>query len=143
MDEHKFRLLYSRRENDRIVARVVAEKEGVIKAQIEPARDGKDQSEAFNALRRDVEISLDRILKDVPGASGGKVDGGSKTAASPSRSPSSPAALPSSSPERQIPRRPVAIEVQGAQSHQGLPVDAPPAYGKAVKEWRSDEHKKG
>ncbi|KAK3063261.1 hypothetical protein LTR53_018986, partial [Teratosphaeriaceae sp. CCFEE 6253] len=49
--DHKFRLLFSRRDDDRFVARIVAELDGVIKAKVEPDGDGKDQAEAFLALR--------------------------------------------------------------------------------------------
>ncbi|KAK4541387.1 hypothetical protein LTR36_007988 [Oleoguttula mirabilis] len=66
LQNYDFSLLYSRRDNDRVVARIVAEKEGVILAKIEPVADGKDQKEAFRALKRHVEMKLDRILQDVP-----------------------------------------------------------------------------
>ncbi|KAI6824118.1 hypothetical protein KC340_g10788 [Hortaea werneckii] len=56
------------RDNDRLVARIVAKKDGVIHAKIEPGNDGKDQKEAFRALKRHVEMELDVILDQVPGA---------------------------------------------------------------------------
>jgi len=74
--------LYSRKENDRIVARIVAEKDGVIKAKAEPESDGKDQAEAFKALRKDIEVKLEHILANVPTAEPGIMD-----AAGPSRVP--------------------------------------------------------
>ena len=71
IEEHDFRLLYSRRENneDRIIARIVAIKEGVIRAKIEPTTDGANQTEAFKAFRRDIEVQLDRILQTIPSGS--------------------------------------------------------------------------
>lgn len=62
-------LPYARRENERLIARIVAKKDGVIHAKIEPVSDGKDQKEAFRALKRHVEMELDAILDHVPGAS--------------------------------------------------------------------------
>ncbi len=60
--------MYSRRESneERMVCRIVAIKDGVIKAKIEPEADGADQREAFLALRRYVETALDRILQTIP-----------------------------------------------------------------------------
>ncbi|KAI7207873.1 hypothetical protein KC333_g9330 [Hortaea werneckii] len=66
--DHELLLLYARRENDRLIARIVAKKDGVIHAKIEPANDGNDQKEAFRALKRHVEMELDVILNHVPGA---------------------------------------------------------------------------
>ena len=140
LNEHAFRLLFSRRENDRLVARIVAEKEGVAKAQIEPENDGKDQLEAFLALRRHIEIQLDHILRDVPGAASNQpysdqedrkhIAGPSRStsAAATGASPISPIASP------RLPSRPVTLDRDG-------PMEAPPAYGKAVKEWRTDDKK--
>ena len=142
LKDHDIRLLYSRRDNDRIVARIVSEREGVIKAQVEPSRDGKDQAEAFLALRRHVEIKLDYILKDVPGASDrfrDDDDDGSNTVAGPSRSAHTPATSPPMSPSREIARRPLQLETQNQGRNITSPIEAPPAYGKAVKEWRTDE----
>ncbi|KAK5173827.1 uncharacterized protein LTR77_002508 [Saxophila tyrrhenica] len=104
LEQHDFRLLYSRRENDRLVARIVAEREGIIKAQIEPHEDGKDQAEAFKALRRHVELALDKYLKDVPGASNLPATGSQTAIAGPSaRSPTSRPARPPFSAEVQEP----------------------------------------
>ncbi|KAI7297349.1 hypothetical protein KC315_g18500 [Hortaea werneckii] len=49
LSDHELLLLYARRENDRLVARIVAKKDGVIHAKIEP-------------------MELDVILNHVPGA---------------------------------------------------------------------------
>ncbi|KAK5135463.1 hypothetical protein LTR08_005251 [Meristemomyces frigidus] len=75
---YKFNLLYSRRENERVVARIVAERDGIIHAKIEPVADGKDQKEAFRALKRHVEMRLDDILQEVPsGTAAAKMIAGS------------------------------------------------------------------
>ncbi|KAI7346055.1 hypothetical protein KC354_g14426 [Hortaea werneckii] len=68
LSDHELLLLYARRESDRLVARIVAKKDGVIHAKIEPVNDGNDQKEAFRALKRHVEMELDVILNHVPGA---------------------------------------------------------------------------
>ena len=136
------RLLYSRRENDRMVARIVAEREGIVKAQIAPRDDGKDQAEAFRALKRHVEMSLDRILQEVPGAMPG---GKSEAGVGPSRgSVAVSAQTPTSPARREAPGR--MVESRGSQERSAptVPLDAPPAYGKAVKEWEStDDRKRG
>lgn len=135
---HNCRLLYSRRDNDRMVARIVAEKDGIVKAQVAARDDGKDQNEAFKALRKHVERCLDSILKDVPGSSynGERVD---FLSAGPSRrTMESGVACPVS------PRRTDSSTTQ-RPAGQGLgqvPVDAPPAYGKAVRDWRSTNDEK-
>ncbi|RMY71021.1 hypothetical protein D0862_14662 [Hortaea werneckii] len=69
LSDHELVLPYARRENERLIARIVAKKDGVIHAKIEPVSDGKDQKEAFRALKRHVEMELDAILDHVPGAS--------------------------------------------------------------------------
>ena len=71
LEDHDFKLLYSRRESnqERLVARIVAVKDGVIKAKVEPEVDGADQREAFLALKKHVEVALDRILQAVPSGS--------------------------------------------------------------------------
>lgn len=138
LNEHAFRLFYSRRDNDRLVARIVAEKEGIVKAQIEPEGDGKDQAQAFLALRRHVEIQLDSILSDVPGAANIQQysdQDNRKAIAGPSRSSTtSDVRSPPTSPSNQS-----GQSTMHCQST--IQIDAPPAYGKAVKEWRSDEKK--
>jgi len=67
--DYDFALLYSRRENDRMVARIVAKKDNVIRAKIEPIADGEDQKEAFGALKKYVEMELDGVLESVPSGS--------------------------------------------------------------------------
>ena len=137
LNEHAFRLLYSRRENDRLVARIVAEKEGIVKAQIEPEHDGKDQAEAFLALRRHIEIQLDRILRDVPGAANvqhySDLDSPKQTAGTSASASATATRSPPMSPGRQ--------SAQTSSNQSSVPMDAPPAYGKAVKDWRTDDKK--
>ena len=83
LSDHDFKLMYSPREgkDDRIVARIVAIKAGVIKAKVEPDADGQDQTEAFKVLRKDVEVKLDRILSMVPDGSRNAEAEASSTAA--------------------------------------------------------------
>ncbi|KAI7231093.1 hypothetical protein KC330_g6622 [Hortaea werneckii] len=69
LGDYELALLYARRKNDRLLARIVAKKNGIIQAKIEPVDDGKDQKEAFRALKRHVESELDVILRQVPGGS--------------------------------------------------------------------------
>ncbi|KAI6876933.1 hypothetical protein KC318_g17930 [Hortaea werneckii] len=64
LSDHELLLLYARRESDRLVARIVAKKDGVIHAKIEP-------------------MELDVILNHVPGASAAA----SNNAAAPNASP--------------------------------------------------------
>lgn len=125
-----------------MVARIVAEKEGVVKAQIAPRDDGKDQVEAFKALRKHVEMMLDQILQDVPGAvPNGKAELAFGTGSS--RSPTNSPTAPSLPPARQSSGRLVSSpEHQEPQGRVALPMDAPPAYGKAVREWRSSNDEK-
>ena len=120
-----------------MVARIVAEKEGVVKAQVAARDGGKDQNEAFKALRKHVERCLDSILKDVPGSfyDGNHDDAG----AGPSRRPMESGIVSPTSP-----RRADSGVVQRLPSHgiSQVPVEAPPAYGKAVRDWRSNDEKK-
>lgn len=124
----------------------MAEKEGIIKTKIEPAADGRDQAEAFNALRRDIEMRLDRILCDVPGENASpplqkKVD-------TPS-SPSAPAQAPRRCGSNGVSRRPLAPPPQSPVLDAGeadrimIHNEGPPAYGVAVREWKTNEEKKG
>lgn len=130
LGDHEIRLLYSRRANDRIVARIVAEKEGVVVTKIEPSDDGKDQVEAFMALRRDIEVRLDRILSMVPGEVHAPV-------------PSSPASAREGPSVRRAPvERPIPNLPESSRQQEGFGSGAaPPPYGSAVKEWRNDEKK--
>lgn len=131
LEMHDVRLLYSRREDDSLIARIVAEYGGIVKAQVAARDGGKDQNEAFKALRKHIERCLDTILKDVPGAaySGDKVD----ARAGPSQQPTRNGVVSPVSPGR------LNSGAQQPSSHgiNQVHVDAPPAYGKAVKDWRS------
>lgn len=71
LKDHEFKLFYSRRQDDqdRIVARLVATKHGIITAKIEPEADGEDQRTAFLALKIHIEVKLDQILQSVPDTS--------------------------------------------------------------------------
>ena len=142
LENHEVRLLYSRRQNERMVARIVAEKEGIVKAQVAPRDDGKDQAEAFKALRKHVEMCLDRILQDVPGAiPNGKAELG--VGPGSSRNPTtSPGATPTSPVREATGRSMENTERLEPQGRVALPMDAPPAYGKAVREWRSSNDEK-
>ena len=137
LENHDVRLLYSRRENDRLVARIIAEQEGVVKAQVVARDDGKDQDQAFQQLRTHVERTLDTILKDVPGASysGGKTDVGGGLNRAPMESGRISACGPSS------PTRTTSGNVQ-RQEIQPVPIEAPPAYGKAVRNWKNGHDEK-
>nr|POE88089.1 hypothetical protein CFP56_11318 [Quercus suber] len=81
LKDHQFALLYSRRADapERVVARIVASKDGVIRAKAEPTRgpgwegSGRDHDEAFRVLKRYVEARLDEILQALPA---GTQDGG-------------------------------------------------------------------
>nr|POF15179.1 hypothetical protein CFP56_42067 [Quercus suber] len=74
LKDHQFALLYSRRPDapDRVVARIVASKDGVIRAKAEATRgpgwegSGRDHDEAFQVLKRYVEARLDEILQALP-----------------------------------------------------------------------------
>ena len=98
-----------------------------MKTKIEPGDDGKDQVEAFGALRRDIEIRLDRILSEVPGDTSPSTHIGV---------PTSPGAGPSTRPV--LPARPMAP----TQREGSMSTPAPPPYGSAVREWRSEEPEK-
>lgn len=93
LSDHDFKLLYSRREgkDDRFVARIVAVKDNVITAKIEPELDGQGHEEAFMALRKDVEIKLDRLLDAVPDIAG---DTGRESAANAVAAQAPPAYSP-------------------------------------------------
>lgn len=70
LDRHDFELCYSRRENNRIVASLVALKDGVIDAKLEPDEDGKDEAEAFVAFKMDMERRMNKLLESVPNVAG-------------------------------------------------------------------------
>ena len=79
LDDHDLRIMYSRRgdNEERVVARLVAVKDGIIKAKLEPTADGSDQGEAMRAFRRDVEVKLDQILSSIPSRSSSAAVSGS------------------------------------------------------------------
>ncbi|KXT07111.1 hypothetical protein AC578_2338 [Pseudocercospora eumusae] len=68
LENHDFKLLFSRKPNDRMVATLVAMKMGVIEAKIEPALDGKDQADAFRSFKKHVELRLNELLETIPDA---------------------------------------------------------------------------
>lgn len=70
LDAASFKLLYTRRENGRMVATVCAMNDMAVVAKIDPDCDGANQVEAFKALRQFVEVRLYQVLKAVPGGSG-------------------------------------------------------------------------
>lgn len=111
LNEHQFRLLYSRTENDDVKARIVAVKGGTqrIEAKIESSAGGANQMEAFKLLRAEVEMKLERILSAVPTG----VDGIPQPPPPPHRTAS-------------IPRRAVGSSALDALR---TPSEAPPAYG--------------
>ena len=121
LSEHSFRMLYSRRDNERLLAIIVAEKDGAITAKIQPTRDGKDQLEAFKELRREVELRLNRILLDIPSVG----DATHASLAGLSNPPSKGARIPAGAPA--VPARPQDPRVAGPG-----PMDEPPAYGNVM-----------
>ena len=68
LEDHDFKLLYSRREDneEELIASIVAFQDGAIRAKIEPLTGGRTQRDAFLALRKTIEMKLDRILQSVP-----------------------------------------------------------------------------
>ncbi|KAM0719942.1 hypothetical protein Q7P37_004077 [Cladosporium fusiforme] len=87
---------------------------GAIRVKIEPKKDGKDVPEAFRAFKKDVELRLERLLRDVPDGGG---EGSSNQAAGNGRA-----------------------KVQGERGREMVQptvrkefVDAPPAYGDVKK----------
>ena len=87
LDDHDFRVVYSRRgeKEDRIVARLVTIKDGVMKTKIEPRGDGKDQTEALKAFRKHVEVKLDQLLESIPESSSSVVAASSNVTSPVSR----------------------------------------------------------
>lgn len=67
--------MYSRRDNNRIAASLIAAREGVIEAKIESQDDGKNEAEAFQALRTEIEKRMDQLLQDVPSVLNPQVTG--------------------------------------------------------------------
>ena len=67
LSQHDFKLVYSERgAYNTVVAYIVAFKDGVIRAKLEPVSGGYIQEEAFKVLRKDIGCKFDRLLKDVP-----------------------------------------------------------------------------
>ncbi|GAB1743059.1 hypothetical protein NU219Hw_g8754t1 [Hortaea werneckii] len=144
LSDHELVLLYARRENDRLIARIVAKKDGVIHAKIEPTSDGNDQKEAFRALKRHVEMELDVILNHVPGAS----------AAASNNVTASDASLEAASSESTGPSKSVSLQGWGSLASHGnsaktestgsracaMPVCSPPAYSKDANETDVKKH---
>lgn len=75
LENHDFKLLFSRKPNDRMVATLVAMKMGVIEAKIESRLDGKDQADAFRSFKKHVELRLNELLETIPDAAAGPVAG--------------------------------------------------------------------
>ncbi|KAK3674662.1 hypothetical protein LTR78_005384 [Recurvomyces mirabilis] len=121
LSNYTIRLLFSRREHDdQVVARIVAQLDGVIRAKLEPDEAGKDQTEAFMALKKDVEIKLERILQAVP-------DGGDDVEAA------SAAAGPSRSRQSFTAGFTEGFSGGSGGGNRVVPVEAPPAYEGDVK----------
>ena len=97
----------------RVLATLVAiDETGVIRVKIASETDGRDVAEAFRAFKKDVEIKLERLLREVPSGSGGVgvgVDVGGQ-----------------SEREREMQRVRVAPGIDRIEQQL---VDAPPAYG--------------
>jgi len=96
-----------------VLATLVAiDETGVIRVKIASETDGRDVAEAFRAFKKDVEIKLERLLREVPSGSGGVgvgVDVGGQ-----------------SEREREMQRVRVAPGIDRIEQQL---VDAPPAYG--------------
>lgn len=98
----------------RVLATLVAiDEAGVIRVKIASETDGRDVAEAFRAFKKDVEIKLEKLLREVPSGSGGVGVGGQGRESERER-------------EREMQR--VRIAPGGDRIEQHL-VDAPPAYG--------------
>lgn len=104
----------------RVLATLVAiDETGVIRVKIASETDGRDVAEAFRAFKKDVEIKLEKLLREVPSGSGGVGGVGQGRELERER-------------EREIQRVRVAPGVDRIEQQL---VDAPPAYGdvKSVK----------
>ncbi|KAI7531948.1 hypothetical protein KC331_g13836 [Hortaea werneckii] len=147
LGDYELALLYARRKNDRLLARIVAKKNGIIQAKIEPVDDGKDQKEAFRALKRHVESELDVILRQVPGGS---------TAASNNVAASN-ASLEAANSQSTGPSKPGFLQGWSSLASNGgdggsaktesresgacaMPVCSPPAYSKDANETDVKRH---
>ena len=92
---------------------VAIDEKGVITVKVEPEADGRNVAEAFRAFKRDVEVKLERLLRDVPSAmaGGGPTTGGKRSVER----------------ERERPRATTAVAAVERTSVVNL--EAPPAYG--------------
>ena len=90
---------------------VAIDEAGVIRVKIASETDGRDVAEAFRAFKKDVEIKLEKLLREVPsGSVGGSVGGQGRE----------------TEREREMQRVRVAPGVDRVEQQL---VDAPPAYG--------------
>lgn len=98
----------------RVLATLVAiDETGVIRVKIASETDGRDVAEAFRAFKKDVEIKLEKLLREVPSGSLGAGVGGQGREAERER-------------VREMQRVRVAPGVDRIEQQL---VDAPPAYG--------------
>ena len=98
----------------RVLATLVAiDETGVIRVKIASETDGRDVAEAFRAFKKDVEIKLEKLLRDVPSGPVGAIGGGQ---------------VRDGEREREMQRVRVAPGVNVNRVEPDL-VDAPPAYG--------------
>ncbi|KAI7558015.1 hypothetical protein KC316_g13366 [Hortaea werneckii] len=128
LSDHELVLLYARRENDRLIARIVAKKDGVINAKIEP-------------------MELDVILNHVPGAS----------AATSNNVAASNASLEAANSQSTGPSKPGFLQGWSSLASNGgvggsaktesresgacaMPVCSPPAYSKDANETDVKRH---
>jgi hypothetical protein len=90
---------------------VAIDEKGVITVKVEPEADGRNVAEAFRAFKRDVEVKLERLLRDVPSAmaGGGPTTGGKRSVER----------------ERERPRAATAAVERSSVVN----LEAPPAYG--------------
>ena len=96
----------------RVLATLVAiDEAGVIRVKIASETDGRDVAEAFRAFKKDVEIKLEKLLREVPSGSVGVGVGGQGRET-----------------EREREMQTVRVAPGVDRIEQQL-VDAPPAYG--------------
>ncbi|KAM0695486.1 hypothetical protein Q7P36_005845 [Cladosporium allicinum] len=98
----------------RLLATLVAiDEKGVITVKVEPEADGRNVAEAFRAFKRDVEVKLERLLRDVPSAmaGGGPTTGGKRSV------------------ERERERPRAATAAAAVERSSVVNLEAPPAYG--------------
>ena len=92
---------------------VAIDEKGVITVKVEPEADGRNVAEAFRAFKRDVEVKLERLLRDVPSAmaGGGPTTGGKRSV------------------ERERERPRAATAAAAVERSSVVNLEAPPAYG--------------